>query len=135
MKESNFQFTNPSLTYIRFLENETFIREQGKNIELETNIRVDMKRIDDSKATVSILIKIGEEEERMPFVLETKFSANFRWDNKVSTDQVELFLNQNAPALLLSYARPVISMITNESRYPAYHLPFINFADIDKKDV
>lgn len=35
-------------------------------------------------------------------------------------------LNVNAPALLLSYMRPIVANITSSSIFPAYHLPFVN---------
>ena len=53
--------------------------------------------------------------------------ANFRWMEGFEKEQIDLLVSQNAPALLLSYARPIISMTTNASHYPAYNIPFINF--------
>ena len=61
--------------------------------------------------------------------MKTIFVAKFKWDSNLQEKNVEIFLNQNAPALLLSYARPIVSMVTNASHYPAYNIPFINFAD------
>ena len=58
--------------------------------------------------------------------------AKIKWNSELEDSKVNSFLNQNAPALLLSYARPIISMITNASRFPAYNIPFINFADAKK---
>ena len=42
-------------------------------------------------------------------------------------EQQEKLLTQNAPALLLSYMRPLVASATAASPYPAYHLPFIDF--------
>lgn len=133
MKESDFQFTNPSLSYLKFEENKEFVRKQDKSIEIGTEIKAGNHKIDDTKAIVSIFIKVGDEEITTPFCLQIEFVAEFDWNKELNDEKVELFLNQNAPALLLSYARPIISMITNSSHFPAYNLPFINFADAKKE--
>lgn len=126
MKESNFQFSNPSIIYMRFIENNDFDNEQGREIELETKIQVKNNKTNDNEAIVNVVIIIGKESSSTPFLVETEVSAHFRWDESINENKVEMFLNQNAPALLISYARPIISIITNSSHYPAYNLPFIN---------
>ena len=63
----------------------------------------------------------------MPFELEIKVASDFKWDDSLSDEKVEYMLNTNAPALLLSYMRPIVANITNASKIPAYNLPFINF--------
>lgn len=131
MRQSDFQFTDPSLINIRFLENEDFIKEKGEDIEITTKIDIKNKLLSDHEAIVSVLIKIGF-EKNSPFNLECEVAANFRWNQEIKEENVEFFLNQNAPALLVSYARPIISMITNSSHFPVYNLPFINFVE-DKK--
>lgn len=41
----------------------------------------------------------------------------------------EAMLKCNAPALLLSYMRPIVANITNVSKFPVYNLPFVNFQE------
>lgn len=127
MVESNFQFTDPSLSYINFKENKNFMIEKGKEIEISTNMTVSIASISESESAVGLLIKVGSEEENSPFYLETEVVANFRWSGDLKQDNIDTFLNQNAPALLLSYARPIVSLVTNSSHFPAYNIPFINF--------
>lgn len=132
MKESNFQFTDPSLASMEFRENRDFSIEKGKEIEIQTEIGVSNTKISENEAIVELKVNLGDESENVPFYLGTVFMAKFKWDLKLEESKVNLFLNQNAPALLLSYARPIISMITNASRFPAYNIPFINFAEAKK---
>ena len=40
-----------------------------------------------------------------------------------------IYLNQNAPAVLLGYLRPIVAMITAASPFSAYNLPLINFRE------
>ena len=131
MKESNFQFTDPSLASMKFLENRDFSIEKEKEIEIQTEIDINNTKISENEAVVELKVNLGDESENIPFYLETVFMAKFKLDLKFEESKVNLFLNQNAPALLL-YAKPIISMITNESRFPAYNIPFINFAEARK---
>ena len=127
MKESAFQFNDPSLTRLSFIENNEFVIEKGKDIEIQTSINVSNTRISENEAIVVLTIQLGDKGTKAPFFLETEFVAKFKWVSGLSDSQVGNFLNQNAPALLLSYSRPIIAMVTNASRYPAYNIPFINF--------
>lgn len=129
MKESDFQFTDPSLTFIQFQENKEFSIEKGKEIEIRTNISVSNKKISATEAVVELQIILGEESGKSPFYLKTVFMARFKWVPDLDKDLVNIFLNQNAPALLLSYARPIISITTNASHFPSYNIPFINFIE------
>ncbi len=127
MRESDFQFTNPSVTYVCFKENQSFSTEDGKEINIGTNINVSNSVIDENERVVVLKIVIGEESEESPFCLDIEVMAQFRWNDEIDSSKVDLFLNQNAPALLLSYARPMVSMLTNASHFPAYNIPFIDF--------
>ena len=129
MKASDFQFTDPCLIHVNFRENKDFAIESGREIEINTNIKVNQQRINDNEAVVSILINLGGEEKIVPFALEAEFAAQFRWGEAFDSKTVDSLLKQNAPALLLSYARPIISMITNASQFPAFNIPFFNFKE------
>ena len=129
MKESDFQFTDPCLIHMNFRENKDFTIESGREVKINTNIEVNQQRINDNEAVVSILINLGSEENSVPFSLEAEFVAQFRWGQAFNSNTVDSLLKQNAPALLLSYARPIISMITNASHFPAFNIPFFNFKE------
>jgi preprotein translocase subunit SecB len=133
MKVSSFQFTNPVLSYMSFRENKAFTFEEGKSIEIPTNVNVCNTRQSESEAVVSLQIRLGNNDNNTPFSLDAEFVAQFRWEIGLSNEAIDAFLKQNAPALLLSYARPIISMTTNASRFPAYNIPFINFTETEEK--
>lgn len=130
MRPSSFQFTDPSLIYIRFKENAGFKTENDEEIQIDANIEVKNNKISDNEYLVNLVLVVGKEENTVPFLVEAEMSAKFRVsDEIVEQEQVSLYLNQNAPALLTSYLRPIIAMVTNSSHYPVYNLPFINFAE------
>lgn len=92
------------------------------------NIAVSIHREENaSEAVVSLRIEIGEPGELVPFHICATESAGFRWEADLQEANVDNLLNQNAPALLLSYLRPVITQITAASPYEAYNIPFVNF--------
>lgn len=130
MKASNFQFSDPSLEYIEFEENKNFVCDNdSENIFIQTNMKKDVKMVSKNEAVVKISIKIGMDDKMPPFKLQAVISAVFKWDDTIEEKLRDVFLKQNAPALLTSYLRPIISMVTNASKYPAYNLPFINFVN------
>ena len=59
--------------------------------------------------------------------LEIKLASEFSWQD-LAENKIDVLLRQNAPALLLSYARPIISSITSASKFPTYNIPFLDFS-------
>lgn len=130
MKKSGFQFVRPYLKKLVFTENNQFDMGE-KAIEMQNEVSVEVeKKAEEKKAIVTLNFKVNQGKKDVPFELEAVISAGFKWtagDEK----QIDRMLSVNAPAVLLSYLRPIISQITNSSKFPAYDIPFLNFADKD----
>jgi preprotein translocase subunit SecB len=126
MKESNFQFANPIFNEIYLYINDDFNNEDFNGLDINSNTTVNMSK-EESNAIVSLEINIGGKDNRYPFVIKCKLSSDFRWSEEA--ENIDELLQKNAPALLLSYARPYISMLTASTRYPAFNLPFMSFQD------
>lgn len=129
MKESDIKYTSPCIVEFEFRENARFSLDNDSELKLDTAIGTNCFRNADDEAAVELRIEVGVKENNAPFTLRATFVANFKWPEEMSAEMVDAFLSQNAPALLLSYARPYIAMITNASRFPAYNIPFINFKE------
>lgn len=130
MTTSAFQFTNPSIIYVKFIENSGFKQKENEDIEINANISIKKGEINGNECSVNAIVSVGDENNNVPFLIETEITARFRWNFEDEKQlNIDAFLDQNAPSLLISYVRPIIAMITNASHYPAYHLPFINFAN------
>ena len=83
---------------------------------------------------MDLTAKISSKDGKGPFSLKIRLESNFRWE-KMEEDVLEKMLKCNAPALLLSYMRPIISNITSASKFPTYNLPFVNFSEqVDDKN-
>lgn len=125
MKESSFKYSDPFLTRIHFEAKE------GQEVVSMTNcFTVNVYREEHStKATVTLGLVVGE-EENAPFLLEAEVAADFSWgEEDFDEEQTETLLTKNAPALLLSYLRPIVASVTNVSPFPVYNLPFVDLRE------
>ena len=129
MKESVFQFSNPVLTELEFGVNRDADKigsEQQVSLSMEVQVN---KKSDINEAEVLLKFKLGDKDASTPFYVKATEQADFRWGEELSDEVVEQLLNQNAPSLLVSYLRPIITQITASSPYDAFNIPFINFTN------
>ena len=72
-------------------------------------------------------IEIGEKSNMFPFFMCLIIGAKFKLDDEIEGTNFDNLLNINAPTLLLSYARPIISTVTAQAGMKPLNLPFFNF--------
>lgn len=126
--ESVFQFKEPSLLRLEFKINEEFENTGGEDVKIKLKVETRVNKNENaSQAFVVLCVTVGEETGKMPFYVYAEEAAWFKWQNEINEEAVGRLLEQNAPALLLSYLRPIIASITGSSSYSAYNMPFINF--------
>ena len=130
MKKSDFQFVHPYLQKFFFVENDQFDFDMDtEEIEMHNTFSLQInKSTEEPFAIVTLNFEMNKDEKKAPFKIEASISSLFRWQT-MNDEQVDRMLRINAPAVLLSYLRPIISQITNSSKFPVYDLPFLNFAD------
>lgn len=135
MKKSNFQFSKPYLNELIFTENKQFDTSTDlEKIKLHNKFSVEVKKDSkDSMALVTLTLETNQDEDDAPFKIKAAISSFFRW-SEVPDERINLMLRINAPALLLSYLRPIVAQITNSSRFPVYNIPFFNFLDEQSSD-
>lgn len=127
MKKSNLQFKNPRLTDICFKINPDFIDSKDKSADMKLDFNINIKKDECvSEAIVELNIQIGTQDSTSPFYINATEEAVFRW-NSDTAGKENVLLEQNAPAILLGYLRPIISMLTAFSPFTAYNIPLINF--------
>lgn len=128
---SSFQFSNPSLMNLSFSINDGFSKDEKEDINIEIQREISIGPGSEENSSVVILkLTIGAEDNSAPFYIHAEEGAAFRWDaDKINDEQSDKLLKQNAPALLLSFLRPTISMITAASPFPVYNIPFMNFTE------
>lgn len=101
----------------------------NEDIEMENSFNVQVKKDKENRrAKVELVLETNVNVEDAPFRMRVKVASDFKWDN-LDDESVEAMLKCNAPALLLSYMRPIVANITNVSKFPVYNLPFVNFQE------
>ena len=127
MDRSKFQFTNPELEEVEFCVNKEFDKQKFESIAMSSNTEI--KKIAEDNAIVSLTLEVGKDAINQPFSILVKMSAKFVWDTSLDDEFVDNLLQTNAPAVLLSYIRPLVANMTSSSRYPVLNLPFVNFSE------
>jgi len=133
--ESVFQFSNPQLLKCTFELNGDFKKVDGQKVDVpqEFNLQIgEIEESDDvSSATIVLELNLGNDDTNCPFKMNIVEGAKFRWKRDgYDEDRIQKLIHQNAPALLLSYIRPIVVYMTENSPYPAFHLPFIDFTKV-----
>lgn len=128
MKKSGFQFTDPRIQDLEFHINENFDETKFDGFQVDSEVSNAIIE-EDKKAFVRLKLSIGELGETTPFVCTVVMVAKFEVDEVIAPDFFEDLLSVNAPALLMSYARPIIALITDQGGFPSFHLPFVNFTE------
>lgn len=135
MKKSKFQFSNPNLINLVFEVNPSFDEKLFESLKLESHTKI-IKMQGQNKANVEMCMNIGGMKKEYPFVINIIMASDFMWEDELEEVLVDRLLKANATSLILSYMRPIISNITNNSKYPVFNLPFLdmqnNEADIEE---
>lgn len=136
MEKSKFQFSNPTLRRLEFDVHTGFINHGKLNMEIGVAVNIRRDKTDDetpgNTADVLVTLSVGSKENLTPFYIEAEEGAHFKWEEDAfNEEQIEMLLNQNAVALLLSYLRPIVANLTAASPYPVYNLPYINLTQAD----
>ncbi len=132
MKESSFKFTNPIIESIVY-EINTEYSSSKKKVEMIQQFAVNTQMDEaNRKAIVRLQISInkselGDNKKEKPFALIMVLKSDFEWQDEYDKKTIEDLLAINAPALLLSYARPNIALITTTAPTGSYSIPFFNF--------
>ena len=129
MKESFFQLKEQNITNVEFIKN-NLCNEHNFKLEFKHNIKV--TNINEREAVVSLEFSVFNKKltEKIPFYINIKIEGIFIWKEINDEDLLNSLLYENAPAVLLSFIRSMISQITAYSGYPTLIIPLLNF----KKD-
>ncbi len=100
-----------------------------KNIDLKLSGNTEIHKFEENKAKVIFSFSVFKKEpiESVPFKIEIIIEGIFTWNEEISLDMVDQLLNTNAPAILISYIRSIVTQLTVLSGFPALVLPLLNF--------
>ena len=133
MKESVFQLIGkPRIRTFEFKLNKEYKFDGEIKLELSNNIQIS-KGIDEHANQAVVILSLGIFETHnlidSPFQIHAEIEGNFKWMENLEKDQnsLDMMLRQNAPAILYSYIRPIITMMTVEANLPPLIIPLMNF--------
>lgn len=130
MKNSSFQFKAPVLSHLDFTLNNDFNRDERSHFKNDFQVGYNKNEAGrEAIVELSVAIGVPSESQNQPFSVKLVIGSVFRWNDDFSEELVESLLTTNAPALLVSYARPIVASITNSSGCGTYNIPFIDFTD------
>jgi len=134
LKKSNFQLIGkPKITKIIFISNKDFVFDKEVSLKISNNVQI-AKSMDQQKresiVTLSFGIFSGENLSEVPFKIDLEIEGCFIWDEELEKNsRLDNLLKQNAPAILYSYLRPIITLITIEANMPPLVIPLLNFSE------
>lgn len=123
MIPSDFRFENPRLISIEFNLNKETLTNKKYSISQNISIK---KTKDVNSAFVQLEYSCGDKGGQ-PFFIRAVMEAKFLWEN-IDDDKIDDFLDVNAPSLLISYLRPIVSSVTTYAGIAPFSIPFMNFS-------
>ena len=135
MKQSNFQLIGkPKINFFSYETNQEYEFVGDLALEIDNNIHV-IKGTDEHSLKAIVALKVGiftvQELQKVPFQIKLEIEGEFHWDEELEKNEklLENMLRQNAPAILFSYVRPLITLITVEANMPPLVIPLMNFTE------
>ena len=127
MNKSDFQLDSQRIINTEFTLNQGFLITKSLNVELEG--KTEIKALSENTAIVvfSLFVYNNKPLEEVPFQIKVVSEGKFSWNSDLEKKQLHNYLNFNAPSILLSYMRSVISMITSYAGFSNFMIPLINF--------
>lgn len=134
VKESPFEFGNINIIAIDFkcknmLDNgdhEILIKREVKLYEIDNDI-------ENNKFENKVVLTLEISTENKEAIVSASIQGDFKIEG-VDNSRAKILFQQNAPALLLSYLRPILSVLLQKSYFPV-DIPFLDFTEpIEKKD-
>lgn len=137
MNRVSFKTVNHRLVHVSYNINESFDFNNTASVPVDLSISRNISQHDTKpRADVTITVSLYKDTENSPMQCEVVYRGLFAWDaDSYSTEKLQTLLMCNAPALLFSYVRPIITQLTTLSALPPLTLPFINFFDEDSDHI
>lgn len=136
MKNSEFQLINKPIIKKSYFElNEDFLNKD-KEILLDIKNTVSVftnECSDEAKVTLDLWIFKDKDFDEIPFRINILIEGEFAWNEAIGDKEeiLNILLNQNAPAILYSYIRPVITSMTVEANISPLVIPIMDFTKND----
>lgn len=125
--KSILQFQNYTVNRLVYTMVQDFQYVENETFDLSPQFARTIKKMGDDEYSLTLDIKIGDESQRIPFIIDVSVEGVF------STNQVEnpeKAMRINATSILFPYVRSLITMISNLASIPPIILPPFNFTEM-----
>lgn len=108
---------------------------QPADLEHEVKLLLDISKEQDNHYLLSVKVSLETVSNETPvYLLEIDYCGLFAIEN-MPEDQLRPYLAVQCPQLLYPFLRRIISDVTRDGGFPAYHMELINFAAIYQKEL
>lgn len=128
------EFNGYKVKEMSYKSNPNFKKE--KNLFLNPKLKVE-NNVQDNKIEVDLYVKVGSlDDESMPFEVKCAVEGTFVYnaDQDENNMGVDVFIRNNAVAILYPYIRSLVATLTTSSNeFPGYNMPTINVGEVLKE--
>lgn len=131
MKNSFFQMKGfPIISNLNFEISDKFNFSENSLLEVEIKINTEVFSKEGNEANLKLDVEIfPDKTKNNPLYLKVTSISSFIWAEGLDENIVDSLLKVNAPAIMMSYLRPIISNITTYSGQPPLIIPLIDFTN------
>ena len=131
MKKSIFQMKGfPRISKLNFEISDKFNFSENTLLEVEVKVNTEVFEKKGNSANLKLILELFPNREKInPLYLEVTSIASFIWAEGLDETIIESLLKINAPAIMFSYLRPLISNITTYSGQPPLIIPIVDFTE------
>lgn len=128
MKKSNFQLVSQRLLKVEFTVNKNYNPPKDHKIPINYSPQINVQKYDNENAA-DVFFKMeifkNDGSDKYPFYINLLIKGYFKWNEGLGN--IDNYLHVNAPAVLMSYLRSIVSQLTIQAGFPPLILPLINF--------
>jgi len=131
------EFENPTVLKFDFQVNDDFdFDDTIDDTDISTLVEMPTEdEIDFNEAIpVYLTIFINYENDNSPYKITARILSLFKVSNLLPQEDALQVLQDEGASILLSYLRPMVSMMTSASGFSAMTLPMLDFSDDDEDD-
>lgn len=131
------QFEDPTILKFEFNVNEDFDFENNAD-DTDISTLVEMPSQDEidfsDEIPVYLSVFVNDDNDNAPYTINMQILSLFKVSEEIPEDDVLNLLQTDGASILLSYLRPMVSMMTSASGFPAMNLPTLDFSDSDDQN-